>query len=140
MARVEGKTIKQIVEYFRNPLVTREYVIQVLESSRYLKAKPKNVAFVKKLKNGPPKEGTKSREVYDLVLSKGGPEAFMKLLETTSMFQLARDWGLEPIRLILYKRDFVTGRSRNPQILSVLAPVRKKQKRIEKVSKIRKLW
>lgn len=140
MYRVEGKTIPQIVDYFKNPIVSKEYVIQVLEVSRYLKTIPKHSKYKRKLKNGPPQDGTKSKKLYEFILTKGGPEGFKKLLETHTMAELAREWGVTNMQLVLYKRDFVTGRSRMARMHSKAARAKKKQKKIEKIKDIRNLW
>jgi hypothetical protein len=112
MYRQEGKTVQEIINYFDQPLVNREYILTVLENIKYLKKPPKIRTWNKRLfQHRPPLPGTKARITWDKVQEIGGKEAFLELEKTKSLSQIARDWNFSVSQILNYKRDFIIGRS-----------------------------
>lgn len=112
MYRQEGKTIPEIIKYFDNPVINKHFVWTVLENVKYLKKPPKIRSWNRPYKNKrPPLPGTRARVAWEKVESIGGKDAFLELLKTKTIAQLAREWGIEVFQLTNYKRDFITGRT-----------------------------
>lgn len=111
MYRQEGKTIPEIIRYFDQPLVTKEYILTVLENIKYLKKPPEIKTWNKRLfQHRPPLPGTKARIMWERVEEIGGKEVFLELLKTKTISQIAREWNFSVNQVINYKRDFIDGR------------------------------
>ncbi len=94
MYRQEGKPIPEIIRYFDNPLVTKEFILTTLENIKYLKKPPEIKTWNRLYKNRrPPLPGTKARIAWEHIEKLGGKEAFLELLKTKTMAQLAHFWS-----------------------------------------------
>lgn len=146
----EGYTPEEIQERIALPLVTLEYVNNVIEQRAVFHRKRSQF---KRFQKTVPQEGTLTRAIYDKVQSVGGNEGLMQLLNKHSQQGLAKEWGLPNYVMYNYIRDFIRGGHMIgsyqgnywsiPQMIERKAEIANKGKRKSKkltIKDVRNLW
>jgi hypothetical protein len=133
----EGYTPDEIQVRIALPIVTREYIDQVLRLNKsFVKRRHQYVVHQKRV----PAEGTIARKVYDKVQELGGNDAFMNERKKYSYTQLATLWDVPPVAIQNYYQVFIKEKLYCTKVHNELVskiPVRKKKVTIKEA---RNLW